>query len=285
MYNELRAKVQALIEDVDVEKAAHSMAKSVSDYKEVDDEDIEDQALTLGRQSFDYDDVEEEDALDEDSYALGSHYNNLYNAGASLEEFDRIAVMILNGQKKLGALKSLSVKTLSLSEARKNRLKELGLLSVISLSGLGLTTAGIIGYIKAKGDGKGSKLARGAASGGAYAGYSVAMGGAVAAGVSAAGAISYHNRRSVCIEAKYAYGTKLYLVLEAKPEQVKSGIDKEILKFVTKRVSDFKNSESWKVKEDVSMFELDYAILEDLILEEVTETQLTEDAILDYLEY
>ena len=42
MYNELRAKVQALIEDADVEKATHSMAKSVSDYKEVDDEDIED---------------------------------------------------------------------------------------------------------------------------------------------------------------------------------------------------------------------------------------------------
>lgn len=285
MYNELRAKVQALIEDADVEKATHSMAKSVSDYKEVDDEDIEDQALTLGRQSFDYDDVEEEDALDEDSYALGSHYNKLYNAGASLEEFDRVAVMILKGQKKLGALKSLSVKTLSLSEARKNRLKELGLFSVVSLSGIALAAAGLIGSDKIKGTGKGANVARGAAAGGGFYGYGVAMTGAVAAGVSAAGAISYRNRRSVCIEAKYAYGTKLYLVFEANPEQVNSGIDKSILKFVTKRVSVLKNSNSWKVKEDVSMLELDYAILEDLILEEVTETQLTEDAILDYLEY
>lgn len=280
MYNELRAKVQALIEDADVEKATHSMAKSVSDYKEVDDEDIEDQALTLGRQTFDYDDVEEE-SLDEASYTLGSHAAT----GNGIEEFDRIAVMILNGQKKLGALKSLSVKTLSLSETRKNRLKEIGLFSAVTLSGLALTAAGIIGYSKVKGTGKGASLARGAATGGAFTSYGAAMTGSSLAGASAGVAMVYRNRRSVCIEAKYAYGTKLYLVFQADPEQVKSGVDKDILKFVTKRVSVLKNSNSWKVKEDVSMVELDYAILEDLILEEVTETQLTEDAILDYLEY
>ena len=281
MYNELRAKVQALIEDADVEKATQSMAKSVSDYKEVDDEDIEDQALALGRQSFDYDDVEEEESLDEASYDLGSHATN----GNAIEEFDRIAVNILIGQKKLGALKGLSLKTLSLSETRKNRLKDLGLFSVVTLSGLALTAAGIIGYDKVKGTGKGASVARGAATGGAVTGYGAALTGAILTGSVAGGAMTYRDRRSVCIEAKYAYGTKLYLVFEADPEQVKTGIDKNILKFVTKRVSVLKNSNSWKVKEDVSMFELDYAILEDLILEEVTETQLTEDAILDYLEY
>ena len=280
MYNELRAKVQALIEDADVEKATHSMAKSVSDYKEVDDEDIEDQALTLGRQSFDYHDVEEE-SLDEASYALGSHAERA-NATA---EYDRIAVMILKGQKKLGALKSLSVKTLSLSETRKNRLKEIGLFSAVTLSGIALAAAGLIGSDKIKGTGKGANVARGAAVGGGFYGYGLAMTGAGLAGASAGSAMVYRNRRSVCIEAKYAYGTKLYLVFEANPEQVNSGIDKSILKLVTNRVSVLKNSNSWKVKEDVSMFELDYAILEDLILEEVTETQLTEDAILDYLEY
>ena len=280
MYNELRAKVQALIEDVDVEKATHSMAKSVSDYRDVDDEDIEDQALTLGRQSFDYDDVEE-DSLDEDSYELGSHTATTNVIG----EFDRIAVMILKGQKKLGALKSLSVKILSLSETRKNRLKEIGLFSTVILSGLALTAAGVIGVGKVKGTGKVASFARGAAAGGAFTGYGAAMTGAVLTGGSAGSALVYRNRRSVCIEAKYAYGTKLYLVFEADPEQVKSGVDKDILKFVTKRVSVLKNSNSWKVKEDVSMVELDYAILEDLILEEVTETQLIEDAILDYLEY
>ena len=274
MYNELRAKVQALIEDADVEKATQSMAKSVSDYKEVDDEDIEDQALTLGRQTFDYDDVEEE-SLDEDSYTLGSHATN----GNGIEEFDRLAVKILKGQKKLGALKGLSVKTLSLSETRKNRLKEIGLFSVVSLSGLALMAAGIVGADK------GADVARGAAAVGAGAGYGAGMAGAALAGASTGVAMVYRNRRSVCIEAKYAYGTKLYLVFQADPEQLKSGVDKDILKFVTKRVSVLKNSNSWKVKEDVSMFELDYAILEDLILEEVTETQLTEDAILDYLEY
>ena len=280
MYNELRAKVQALIEDADVEKATQSMAKSVSDYKEVDDEDIEDQALTLGRQTFDYDDVEEE-SLDEDSYALGSHAISV-NA---IEEFDRIAVMILKGQKKLGALKGLSVKTLSLSETRKNRLKEIGLFSAVGLSSMALAAAGLKGVDKIKGTGKGANVARGAAVSGGIYGYGVAVTGASLATISAGTAMAYRNRRSVCIEAKYAYGTKLYLVFEADPEQVKSGIDKNILKFVTKRVSVLKNSNSWKVKEDVSMFELDYAILEDLILEEVTETQLTEDAILDYLEY
>ena len=280
MYNELRAKVQALIEDADVEKATQSMAKSVSDYKEVDDEDIEDQALTLGRQTFDYDDVEEE-SLDEASYTLGSHATN----GNGIEEFDLLAVKILKGQKKLGALKGLSVKTLSLSETRKNRLKEIGLFSAVSLSGLALTAAGIVGYDKVRGTGKGADVARGAVAGGAYAGYGAGMAGAALAGASTGVAMVYRNRRSVCIEAKYAYGTKLYLVFQADPEQLKSGVDKEILKFVTKRVSVLKNSNSWKVKEDVSMLELDYAILEDLILEEVTETQLTEDAILDYLEY
>ena len=282
MYNELRAKVQALIEDADVEKAAHSMAKSVSDYTEVDDDDIEDHALTLGRKSFDYDDVEEEESLDEASYTLGSHANN----GNGIEEFDRLAVKILNGQKKLGVLKSLSVKTLSLSETRKNRLKEIGLFSAVTLSGMALTAAGIIGFNKVKGTGKGPSFVRGVAAGSAFTGYGAAMTGATLAGASTGVAMVYRrNRRSVCIEAKYAYGTKLYLVFEADPEQVKSGVDKDILKFVTKRVSVLKNSNSWKVKEDVSMVELEYAVLEDLILEEVTETQLTEDAILDYLEY
>ena len=281
MYNELRAKVQALIEDADVEKAAHSMAKSVSDYTEVDDDDIEDHALTLGRKSFDYDDVEEdEDFLDEDSYAVGSHYAN--NNG--IEEFDRIAVMILGQQKKLGALKGLSVKTLSLSETRKKRLKEIGIFTAVTLSGIALTAAGITAAGK-KGTGKGAEFARGAAAGVGYAGLATVMAGSTLAGSTAGVAMVYLNRRSVCIEAKYAYGTKLFLVFEANPEQVSAGIDKDILKFVTKRVSVLKNSKSWDVKEDVSVFELEYAVLEDLIIEEVTETQLTEDAILDYLEY
>ena len=278
MYNELRAKVQALIEDADVEKAAHSMAKSVSDYTEVDDDDIEDHALTLGRKSFDYDDVEEdEDFLDEDSYAIGSHYRNLEGT----KDFDRLAIKILKGQKKLGALKGLSVKTLSLSETRKNRLKELGLFSVYGLSGVALAAAGITAAGK-KGTGKGAEFARGAV---VVGGLTTAMSGATGATISAIGGAVNRNRRSVCIEAKYAYGTKLFLVFEANPEQVSTGIDKEILKFVTKRVSALKNSKSWNVKEDVSVFELEYAVLEDLILEEVTETQLTEDVILDYLEY
>ena len=282
MYNELRAKVQALIEDADVEKAAHSMAKSVSDYTEVDDDDIEDHALTLGRRSFDYDDVEEdEDFLDEDSYAVGSHAAS-YNG---IEEFDRIAVMILGEQKKLGALKGLSVKTLSLSETRKKRLKEIGIFTAVTLSGIALTAAGLIGFDKVNGKGKGPAFARGAAAGVSYAGLNTAMAGSILAGGTTGAAMVRRNRRSVCIEAKYAYGTKLFLVFEANPEQVSSGIDKEILKLVTKRVSALKNSKSWKVKEDVSVFELEYAVLEDLILEEVTETQLTEDAILDYLEY
>ena len=57
--------------------------------------------------------------------------------------FESVARRILKTQRKLGALKGLSVSTMSLSDSRKDRLKKAGLFSVAAITGAALAGAGV----------------------------------------------------------------------------------------------------------------------------------------------
>ena len=253
--------------------------------------------------------------------------------------FESVAKRILGQQRKLGALKGLSVKALDLSDSRKDRLKKAGLFSVATLAGAALATYGIasgraavkgakaangkhvhdfgnqfrsekaqkaanrknvIQGFKAGATGAARNLHRDAIKGakGAYgkasdkynslgkkgkigAGVGAGVAGAAAltgAGLAAKGALS---KRSIIIEAKYAYGTKIFQVYSATEEQLKEGVDRQILKIVTQTVAKLKTAKEWTVKESASQLFIQSAILAESLLEETLNSQLQETFLIE----
>ena len=66
--------------------------------------------------------------------------------------------------------------------------------------------------------------------GAAFAGASALSGGAIAAGVAL-------SKQQVIVEAKFAYGTKLFHVYNATKEEVEAKVDKQILKVLTQAIA------------------------------------------------
>ena len=98
------------------------------------------------------------------------------------------------------------------------------------------------------------------------------------AGLAAKGALS---KRSIVIEAKYAYGTKIFQVYSATEEQLKEGVDRQILKVVTQTVAKLKTAKEWAVKESASQLFIQSAILAESLLEETLNSQLQETFLIE----
>ena len=109
-----------------------------------------------------------------------------------------------------------------------------------------------------------------------------AAAGVAAAGTAAAGALAgvagSTKKQTLLIEARYAYGTKLFEVARLTDEEVKSGVDKKILREVTAAVASLKTAKEWTVKESASVDYLNLAVLGETLIEDVLESQLLEDA-------
>ena len=196
------------------------------------------------------------------------------------KNFQWVAKCILKSQKKLGALKGLKINVLSLSDSRKKYLKQAGLYSVLSIPGSVL--GGIMGYklekrrLKKKGitvtDEK--KFKRDYYTGSIVGGTAIAtaLGPASKAGISA-----IRKKQTVVIEAKYAYGTKLFEVCSLSQEELANKVDKKILREVTAEVASLKTAKEWAVKESASVDYLNLAVLGETLIEDILESQLLED--------
>lgn len=236
----------------------------------------------------------------------------VYEASNPLEEAaNGVALKILSAQKKMGALKGINLKVMSLDDSRKERLKKAGILVGAGLAGAALgfmdemygdkikakvgskvgsgvnrakgtkVGAGLAGgYSKARGFASGkasaikaSKLGKGAAKQyGKVKPYASKYGdAALAGGAVVAGGIAHavtRNKRYVIIEAKYAYGTKMFQVYSAPAEEA-DNIGKTIIRAVNKEVSQLKSSVNFPVKEDFTLMEEHNLFVQELIIEEV----------------
>lgn len=196
------------------------------------------------------------------------------------KNFKWVAKRILKSQKKLGTIKGLKVNVLSLSESRKKYLKQAGLYSVLSISGSVL--GAIAGYKleKRRHTKKGitvtneKKFKRDYYTGTLVGGTAV---GAVGP-VGNAGISTIRKKQAVVIEAKYAYGTKLFEVCSLSQEELANKVDKKILREVTAAVASLKTSKEWTVKESASVDYLNLAVLGETLIEDIFESQLLEDA-------
>ena len=196
------------------------------------------------------------------------------------KNFQWAAKRILKSQKKLGALKGLKINVLSLSDSRKKYLKQAGLYSVLSIPGSVL--GAIAGYKLAKRRHKKKgitvtdekKFKRDYYTGSIVGGTAIAtaLGPASKAGISA-----IRKKQTVVIEAKYAYGTKLFEVCSLSQEELANKVDKKILREVTAEVASLKTAKEWAVKESASVDYLNLAVLGETLIEDVLESQLLED--------
>ena len=235
----------------------------------------------------------------------------------SVEAFQRVAIKILKAQRKLGKLRGISVKVLSLDESRKNRLRKAGLITTALISasvlGFGVRKADQAGKFDKLGTATGKALRKGydskvgqkvvggyrAVSQSAQArmqaarnskfsqgvsnfasqaktqvgNHKKAVGiGAGVAGAVGAGTLAYKamQKQSIVIEAKYAYGSKMFEVSHVSQEEARSGIDRQILKEVNNQIGKLRNQD-WVVKESVSE-SFYYTMMEnELLLESVIE--------------
>ena len=133
--------------------------------------------------------------------------------------------------------------------------------------------------IAQNGGGKGDALAKKRGINGKLVGAGLAAAGA--AGV--AGYVA-SKKQTVVIEAKYAYGTKLFQVYKATQEEIAEHVDKEILKVLTRTVASLKSATDWTVKESVSEAFIQRAALSEMLIEEALTSQLEEDALLEEYE-
>ena len=194
--------------------------------------------------------------------------------------FTTFAKRILKAQKKLGALKGLKATTLTLSESRKRNLKQAGLYSAAAISTAALTAAGIAlanRRVKKLPNGRKDVTPRkkltkkGALIAGAVATPAAAAG--IGGGILAAS-----KRQTFLIEAKYAYGTKLFEVSALSQEDLENGVDKKILREITAEVASLKKEKDWAVKESASMEFLKMATVAEALVEEVMYAEMLEAA-------
>ena len=206
---------------------------------------------------------------------------NMLQQETEPKNFQWAAKRILKSQKKLGALKGLKINVLSLSDSRKKYLKQAGLYSVLSIPGSVL--GAIAGYKLAKRRHKKKgitvtdekKFKRDYYTGSIVGGTAIAtaLGPASKAGISA-----IRKKQTVVIEAKYAYGTKLFEVCSLSQEELANKVDKKILREVTAEVASLKTAKEWAVKESASVDYLNLSVLGETLIEDVLESQLLEDA-------
>ena len=197
------------------------------------------------------------------------------------KNFQWVAKCILKSQKKLGALKGLKINVLSLSDSRKKYLKQEVINAVVNISGSVLGDIKEYKLAKKKKKKKGitvtdeKKFKRDYYTGSIVGGTAIAtaLGPSGKAGISA-----IRKKQTVVIEAKYAYGTKLFEVCSLSQEELANKVDKKILREVTAEVASLKTAKEWAVKESASVDYLKLSALGESLIEDVLESQLLEDA-------
>lgn len=281
MYQDLRNRIQALKEEAEVEATATSMARDAADFVEVEDEHKDEEVLEAvfyedgeedevatddlpeGEETVvedgDEDEGEEESPFDRDDVEVAEAPKFGYQKSGKEDikdkpgTFDYVAKKILRKQKKLGAIKGITVKVLSLSESRKKRMKELGILAgaYIAASVVGAVSSGKSQAELARAYGMSDKDAR---KQGAKVGLAAAGGGV--AGAAAGAGASYALQRkykTVLVEVTYKYGKKVFSVFNVTEEQERSGLPKFIFNSIKSSIEKFKSKKNWVVKEAPTM--------------------------------
>lgn len=204
-----------------------------------------------------------------------------------------VAKKILKLQKKLGAIKSMNVKVESLSESRKDRLKQTGLL-IGSYLGTAAITAGVSGVAKAKlfSNGerpehvKGKPFTNLANKGKATFSKdninnfkSGAVNSALTSGVGVGAATTVdvlknqvidRNKRNVVIHVKYKYGERMFVVFQLKPKYENKGFETLIFNNVKNAINKLKSRNTFPAREDVqSLTEQKTLILESMLIDTV----------------
>ena len=204
-----------------------------------------------------------------------------------------VAKKILKLQKKLGAIKSMSVKVESLSESRKDRLKQTGVLLGAYL-GSAAIMAGVSGAARARllSDGvkpehvKGKPFTNLANNGKATfstnninnfkdgalssAKVSAATTAAVAGMSTLKNQVADRNKRNVVIYVKYKYGERMFVVFQLKAKYENKGIENLIFNNVKNNIAKLKSRDEFPVREDVqSLTEQKTLILESMLIDTV----------------
>ena len=281
MYNKLRQKLQALTEEADVNAVATKLAQDTSDFEEVKDDLVEEDEIVKDEEEVadeileaflmeDDDDNDDEEAVDE-----ASDPNTIDNP----RTFKGVAKKILRQQRKLGALKGLSVSVMSIDESRKNRLKKAGILSAAYISA-SLAT-GLLATKEIEKEKMGKEILKLKFGKNPYKGVAKnnLKKNAVDAGIVSGATIALtRNNQTVVITADYKYGKKLFEVFSIRPKHKDLKLDKRILKEVTKQVAALKSEKEYVVKEDISSVGLQRQAMNHYIVESVMEEALKDAA-------
>ena len=173
-----------------------------------------------------------------------------------------VAKKILKLQKKLGAIKSMNVKVESLSESRKDRLKQTGV-----LLGAYIGTAAIMA-------GEAGVIAK--ANNSSFKSGALTSARSTGAGLGAAGLATLknqvidRNKRNVVIHVKYKYGERMFVVFQLKPKYENQGIENIIFKNVKNAINTLKSRRNFPAREDVQSFtEQKTLILESMLIDTV----------------
>ena len=191
------------------------------------------------------------------------------------ESYNALAKQILKYQKKLGKLKSVEVKVLSLDESRKKRLKSAGIFVGATVAGAallsGLTYATFNHHLNKQYRNKMSydrfddvkKFTRNQIlkSAGAGAASSLALTGA--------GTAITKDLLQVVAICDYQYGKKIIALLSVDKDEDTKKVSQEINKNIKSALKTAEKSQEWSVKEDVSDVQFMTAQLEDLLIENV----------------
>lgn len=181
--------------------------------------------------------------------------------------FEGAARSILKKQNKLGEIKSMTVKVLSLSESRKKQMKKAGLLTTLSIASI---TAGAAykqfknpkpAYSNLPVGANGNRVkdvtpAFKSASDPTIKRQEIAKGAGVGAAAGAAlGANSYlnnRNKKTVVIEVSYKYGKKTFELTRITQDEEKHGEANKIFNILKRTIAGLKNRENWNVREDAT---------------------------------
>lgn len=204
-----------------------------------------------------------------------------------------VAKKILKLQKKLGAIKSMNVKVESLSDSRKDRLKQTGVL-IGSYLGTAALMAGASGVAKAKflSNGerpehvKGKPFTNLANKGKAtfskdninnFKSGALSSARKTGAGLGAAATVDVlknqvidRNKRNVVIHVKYKYGERMFVVFQLKPKYENKGVETLIFNNVKNAINKLKSRDTFPAREDVqSLTEQKTLILESMLIDTV----------------
>ena len=170
-------------------------------------------------------------------------------------EFITLSRKILNQQKKLGVLKGISIKVLSLSESRKKQMVKAGLLSAhqklknpepkewLGRGSNGKLIKDVTPKYRSWSDSSVNKKAIVTGSG---------VGATAGAAVGAGAYLAKREKKDVLLEVSYKYGKKVFLIKRITEEEEKQVVVNTIFSTIKRTVSRLKKDVKWTVKESAN---------------------------------